>query len=142
MLAELLEDEEIDFAEEENLIDFYTGDFVEELKILAASYLVNFFKDREMHCGGNIPRCLLCSDQNISMVLNTNLEKGIKRAYKGIELNGNIATETENESLVAEDIKLVVAIIKGCAIAKVPPEFIPGIVLLYLEYCEGIEFAF
>jgi hypothetical protein len=135
---------EIDFEEDidNDLVEFYTSSFVPDVKMLVKGHLIDFFDGREMHCGGNIPQCLLCSEQNISMVLNTRLEKGIHRAYKGIALDGNISTEAASDSLVPEDIKMVVSVMNAAAKRKIPPQYIPGIVLLYLEYCEGIEFAF
>jgi len=135
MLAVELED--VDYDE----IECVECDEIPE-EVLVRNYVINFFASRQMYCGGAIPLRLLCSERNITMVRTTELEPGIRKAYSGIEMAGHIATETDNESLVADDIKIVVAIMRACAIEKVPPKYIPGIVLLYLEFCEGIEFAF
>ncbi len=136
MLAELEEDVEL----EDSLVDFYTENFTEDVQFLVKVYLAKFFEGREMHCGGKIPACLLYSARNISLVLNTCLEKGIQKAYRAIEIAGSHMTEAPNDSVVAEDVKLVIAAMRSCACKGIPQEWIPGIVLLYLEYCEGVEF--
>jgi hypothetical protein len=133
---ELLEDElleELEVAEE-----VYVSAFVEDIQVLAKEYINRFFKTQEMYCGGPVPERFLLTEENISLVINTSLEHGVRRAYQIIENDGHYSGEAV-ESLVPDDVKLVIKVMNACARLSIPPEFIPGIVLLYLQYCEGMK---
>lgn len=133
---EVFEDELLE-EELEVVEDVYAGVFVEDIQVLAKEYINRFFVTQEMYCGGKIPDRFLFTEENISLVMNTNLEDGVRQAYKIIENDGHYSSDAV-ESLVPDDVKLVIRVMNTCAKLSIPPEFIPGIVLLYLQYCEGM----
>lgn len=134
----LVEDDieiEEDCASEE---DYLSGsEFVYDIKELARQHMINFFSTKEMYCGGPIPQKILLNNKNLSIVLNSNIEVTLPKIYSSIQSN---FTQLESDSgLVADDVKLVISILKQCSKVGVPKEFSVGIMALYLEYCEGLE---
>ncbi len=133
--------EEEFLLEEEHENSFSAEAFIQDIQTLAKGYTNRFFQTQEMYCGGKIPNSFLLTKENISTVMNMDLEKGVQRAYEAIKNDGRYKTDAV-ESLVPDDVKLVISIIKKSAEMGVPQRFIPGIILLYLEYCEGMSFEF
>jgi hypothetical protein len=113
------------------------SEFVYDIKELAKEYMVNFFANKEMYCGGPIPKQILLNNKNLSIVLNSNIEETLPKIYVSIE---DSFSQLESDSgLVADDIKLIISILKQCSRFGIPKEFSVGIMILYLEYCEGLE---
>lgn len=139
---EILDDDFIEDEQEQDqtVEDITTGVFVENIRVLAREYINRFFQVQEMYCGGKIPSSFLLTEENISMVMNTSLEDGVRRSYEIIEQDGRYQSEAI-ESLVPEDVKLLISIMNKCSKLGVPKEFVPGIVLIYLEHCEGMKVA-
>jgi hypothetical protein len=136
-----------------------------ELDRLARMAIEMFFKGKEMSCGGEIPDHLLFSQENINRVLNTNLEEGATMAYAAIERNGPVreewikdtysAFDIDDTALETEpDVRLYSKCISEASgfrldnfqqngrytpMAKISRCFVPGLVLLCLKLCYGIE---
>jgi len=131
---EELELEEINSLEDINSVEFLLKQRFYEVR----DYIVKFFKNKEMYCGGSIPDHILLTDNNIFMVLGTGLERAMQFAYAAIARAGSHSSEVISESLVPDDVKFIISIIRAIERFRIPPEYIPGIILLYLEFCEGI----
>jgi hypothetical protein len=115
----------------------YKGKFLPDLTELAKQYIVNFFADKEMHCGGPIPTRILLTQRNISLVMNASVEATLPRIYSCIE--PHFEQLDADSGLLAEDVKLVISILKQCSQAGIPKEFATGILVVYLECCEGLN---
>lgn len=139
---EILDDDFIEEEQEQDqtVEDITTGIFIENIRVLAREYINRFFQVQEMYCGGKIPTSFFLTEENISMVMNTSLEDGVRRSYEIIEQDGRYKSEAI-DSLVPEDVKLLISIMNKCSKLGVPKEFVPGIVLIYLEHCEGMKVA-
>ncbi len=136
LLEEILDN---DNENEEEVLDFIleVEETYEDRLIQARAYMIKFFDSQEMYCGGKIPEHFLLTDEKVALVASTDLESGTKIAYEIIAKDGNYSTEA-SESLVPEDVKLVLRVFRMCARMRIPKRFIPGIVILYLEFCEGM----
>lgn len=130
-------------SEYEEVQEEYASLFLSDVRQLSREYIQRFFKDKEMYCGGVVPMNMLLTDNNISLVLNTNIEDGVRLAYKSISHSSD-AVDSEidlhlEDITVSSDVKLVMSILKKCSKSGVPKELAAGMLLLYLEFCEGIK---
>lgn len=148
--VELDEDYE-DFDEEETfeermpeIVERSTSqEFASNVKILAKRYIDSFFKDKMLHCGGKIPKSFLNSDRRISMVMNFDISKGIDTAYEALEktMSQEELDRARNTGETTDDIKLVNESLYLMAKSGVPQQFAGGMLCLYLEFVEGVDFA-
>lgn len=126
---------ENEFATDE---DFAVGsEFVYDIKQLAKQYILNFFNGRQMYCGGIIPRKILLNPRYLSLVLNSSIDETLPLIY--YSLKDSFEQLDENSGLVAEDVRLVISVLKQCSKFGIPKEFSVGILVIYLECCEGLD---
>jgi len=118
-------------------------DVYREAEIAAKRHIDSFFADKQMHCGGAIPKRLLHDPKRVRRVVNYNISKGIRRCYHFLK-----NTITEEEKLAAKktgdstrDIKLVNETLNLLARSCVPQQFAGGILCMYLEFVEGVDFS-
>lgn len=96
-----------------------------------------FFSDKQMHCGGKIPKYMVSNDKKISMVISKSLLDCVDIAYESlrefseddIKMNGD----------VAQDIKMVTESLSVISKAGVPQQFAGGMMLMYLKFVKGIQ---
>lgn len=131
---------EIDEAVEEE-IRRISGKFLPDVKVLVKQYVDQFFHDKRHHCGGKIPKSFLHNERRLSRVLNFDITDGVVIAYKFLE-----ATLTEKELEISKrtgestsDIRLVNETLNLLARSGVPQQLAGGMLLMYLEFVEGIE---
>lgn len=131
------EDDDLDDNKEE----IKAKELYKKAEIVAKKYVDCFFADKMMHCGGKIPNRLLHDPLKINNIINYNICRAVKMAYKMMK-----KTITQEEIQLAnkmgdstKDIKLVNEILRMCAVAKIPKQFAGGILIMYLQYVEGIE---
>lgn len=145
-------EEILDGFQEEKTIDGYTPGqeaelrgfakrFHGDVRGLVRGYIDQFFKDKMFHCGGKIPHSLLYAERRISLVLNYDIVSGVERAYEA--LAGSV-TQEEKELVklkgdVTSDIKLVNETLNLLARSCIPQQFAGGMMLLYLEFVEGVD---
>jgi len=127
----MIEDEIDEIDEVEMDVEVIAMEFLPDVQMLARSYMMSFFKDREMHCGGPIQYRHLLSNRNISMTINATLADAIVCAY------GAIDSSSEKDPL--DEIKFVISILNECSKSGVPKEFSGGMLLLYLQFCVGLS---
>lgn len=121
--------------QEQELLLFATS-FFGDLKYLAKQYISSFFKDKRLHSGGKIPKILLLSDSHISMVVNYDIIKSVKKAYSCLE---NHESSVCNLGEVTGDIRLVSGILNSLSASNIPQQFAGGMMLIYLKFVEGVE---
>jgi hypothetical protein len=145
---ELDDEREVTSAESVDLAEIYRN-FSHDCEALAKQFIVKFFANRSMHCGGRIPKSVLESPEYVNLVLHTDVCKGVEQAYKLIEdesrrkWHDRVATPNQemdfSDEPLPEDISKVLGILNvECPRMKVPKALAAGIMLMCLELCEGI----
>lgn len=116
---------------------------LEDTKWLAKYYIDLFFKDKTMYCGGPIPNSFLYKDRYISAVLNLDICNGMDFIYDaiGAKYTEKQLRHLERQGQLPEDVKYVIAKFRDLAKAGIPKQFAVGILLIYLELCEGFKAA-
>ena len=121
------------------------SDFLLDANYLASHYVNKFFSDKKNKYGGDISPDLLNCEKRISIVLNTNIIDSVKRIYSTLNNYINITEEdisfAKKTGDVTQEIKLVNETLKSLYEFGIPQQFAGGMVILYLEFCEGIDFG-
>lgn len=137
MLLDVLEAEP-EFA----IPELESDEFLDDVVCLAKQYVGQYFRDKRTLEGTPIPEYLLYERSRISDVLNVSLFDAVGIAYEALEktLDPQDLSRAEKFGHVTEDIKLVQYVLSDLARRKVPKQFAGGMLLMYLEFCEGVEF--
>jgi hypothetical protein len=116
--------------------------FQKSAKQMVLEHIDQFFADKMFHCGGSIPKRFLHDPEKITMVLNFNIIKGIDKAYEALEktLDPKEIEYAKKTGNITSDIKLVNETLNLLACSKVPAQFAGGMMIMYLEFVEGVEF--
>lgn len=123
---------------EEEKLRAFAQSFHHNVRALAKFYMQQFFNDKTMYCGGKIPKVVLLIEKRISLVINYDISKGVLKAYEA--MSSVIKNEARSDAGEASsDIKLVNETLNLLAQSGVPQQFAGGMLLLYLEFVEGIE---
>jgi hypothetical protein len=81
----------------------------------------------------------LHSERYIEMCANTTICEATKIAYKAIARSGRFR-DCCLEGGIAEDVRMVIGILRGVKRRCIPQEFSAGIMLMHLEIVEGMSF--
>jgi hypothetical protein len=144
---DLITDEfkEIDFfdgtecVKSEEIDQTHLDHFLWNSVVYASVCVEEFFKDKEMYGGGPVPDRMLHSSRYLSIVLNYNSDK-LEYMYDAMKRSGHeLTVKKVNSAMIPGDVKLVISILRECFCLGIPKEFVFGIVLMYLEICEGVE---
>lgn len=121
-----------------------SDDFKGDAMGLASHYIKIFFKDKLLHESNAVNYDIL-DENRVLTVVNTSVISGVQKAYKALENYIIITQEDINKAKkngdVTEDIKLVNETLKSLYKAGVPQQFAGGMMILYLEFCRGINFG-
>lgn len=143
------EEYEVDLSESnvsaENLnsreLEQFTEQFADKVRELAVNYIDKFFDGKKMCSGGKIPKYMLHCPKRISLVMNYDIIKGVDHAYR--ILSDMVSPEEESRASIigeaTQDIKLVNETLNLLARSGVPQQFAGGMMILYLEFCEGVR---
>ena len=122
-----------------------SNDFVIDANYLASHYINKFFVDKKDKHGVIISPERLGCHKRTSIVLNTTIIDSIKKIYSVLQ---NYITITEEDISLAKktgdvtrEIKLVTESLKSLYEFGIPQQFAGGMLILYLEFCEGIDFG-
>lgn len=129
-----------DFDEDEYFCDelfSFAKSFHSSSIEIAKRHIISFFKDKQLHCGGKIPMSLLLSRRRVSLVLNCDILSSLDIAYSCLE--GFFEKEKLKPGGTTKDIILVNESLSRIAEAGIPQQFAGGILLLYLEFVEGVK---
>lgn len=129
-------DDEVSFEEEVDVSELEISETFENRRKTARRCVETFFEEKELFCGGEIPNNMLLAPDRISMVASTDVCTAIETAYAALEDQAEIDEKTE---FVTDDIRLVLNVFTECKNKKIPKEYAGGILLLYLEFCIGID---
>ena len=133
-------DSDFQAVENENKeVSDFCHTFLKDAQSVAKGYIEVFFKDKEHYHGGKIKKEYLYSEKNLSRVLNTDVSSGILEAYSKIKNHPDIVIdEDENAGIITDDVRLSMSIFDQCSKRGIPKQFAGGILLMYLDLCEGI----
>ena len=125
-----LEKETEDFCESD--LSFENQPKRHDLEKIVPIYILNYFNDK------NIFNEELISPKYIDLCIDTNICDGVDKAYLAMEKSGKFDTNS-SEHMISEDIRFVIKTLNN--IKKfVPQEFSAGVLLMHLEFVEGIKF--
>lgn len=111
-----------------------------KLRVKAIKYMKLFFSTKQLHCGGPISDRILLSKRNMFLVLHCSLEFVVPHIYQAMAINGCVSEcDDDDDEARRGDVEWVVAFLDRCGIERVPPKFIGGLMVMYMELCEGIE---
>jgi hypothetical protein len=120
-------------------------DFRKDAMGLAEYYIKLFFEEKSAHPNANLEKSSLSNKDKICTVVNTNIIAGVQKAYEALEKCIVITQEDINIAKkngdVTQEIKMVNETLKSLYKAGVPQQFAGGMMLLCLEFCEGIYFG-
>ena len=133
-LDEQYEEEEPRLATKNDIV----LDFDKNREKTAKIFLDKFFANHSLHTGGPIPQQVLYAERRLNKVLNLSIMEALDLAYEAMGHVGTVAGSRECD--VTDDIRLVITTLHLLADARVPQEFSGGMLCLYLELVEGIEF--
>lgn len=120
--------------------DEYYQQFMWDASAYAKMCIDKFFEGKEMYCGGDIPKRLLNDAQYIALVANTDVMDGVDLAYTALRRSHHRVTIPSTEiTTVPNDVKFVISILNHCKSLAIPKVFSTGLMLMYLEICEGVN---
>jgi len=102
-----------------------------DLERIIAIYIVNYFQDKNVY----ISKMIL--PKYIDLCIKTDICMGVNAAYKAMKKSGKFEVSSSEHS-ISEDIRYVIKTL-GQIKKFVPQEFSAGILLMHLEFIEGIE---
>jgi hypothetical protein len=134
-------DNSVNFDEEDQnkFYHNFSRTFQKDVRALARHYIEQFFSDKMFYCGGSIPKYFLFSDCRVSMVLNYDITRGVKRVYKYLEPLYNIDPKNKSSGETGEDVLMVLKALNMLEKAGVPQQFAGGMMCMYIELVEGID---
>ena len=120
------------------------SDFKKDTEDLAKYYINIFFNNKIPKNGDNTKDLAKCP-HSLSTVVNTSVISGVQKAYKALNNYIIVTQEDMNKARkngdVTQEIKLVNETLKSLHKAGVPQQFAGGMMILYLEFCEGVSFG-
>lgn len=110
---------------------------VGDVEMLAKYYIDLYFRDKELPKG--VTKKLLHSKKYTSMVLNLDICTGIDSIYKlvGVEYTNEQMRYFERQGQLPDDVKYVISMLHDCSKRGIPKQFAVGVIVMYLELCEG-----
>jgi hypothetical protein len=114
-------------------------EFLEDLRCLARHYTAVFFRDKIGRDGKAVPPKKIYTQDYLSEVMNLEMEDGITRLYTaiGVDYTPEELREFERNGQVADDIKLMIRLLRECAKLGIPKCFASGILCIWAEQCQG-----
>ena len=117
--------------------DEFLDQHLESLKVIGKMCLESFFKDKEMHYGGNVSRSIINSPLSMQVIWDTDISEGVQRAYRVMKRAGIGRGRTDND--IREDMQIILDKLGECSDLGIPKCFRGGMLLLYLKVCLGIN---
>lgn len=116
--------------------------FVDDVGQLAKYYIKLFFQDK-LRNGEPIPFSELFQEKYIKIVLNHDINSGMSVIYKMLNSvpSKDERYAVQRHGMLPSDVRYVISLLSQCAKAGVAQEFSVGIIIMYLELCEGKNLA-
>jgi hypothetical protein len=97
-----------------------------------------YFSNKSWFCGGPIPSSELYSKHSIQTVLLTRFDDQWEEVVHGQCLPRIKNNKNEQFGNLSWEIHCLLEILKEMGSLWVPPEFRPGMTLLYFKFCKGV----
>lgn len=110
---------------------------LKQSRLLAIDWIDLFFYNKPMHCGGPISAGFLHAPAYVERVLNTEISIATQLVYIAMEIE-NGAPYLPKLGGISDDVQWVIVFLRHCESLEVPPCFIGGLMLMYIELCEGM----
>jgi hypothetical protein len=120
------------YSGEEVINEEFLAECWPQIERLVKEQISQYFKEKELHCGGPLSDFVLHSDHYINQVSNTDLATCVEKAYKTLAAFGH-------EAGIKDDIGLVLSILAECSESGILKCFAGGILLMHIELLEGLE---
>lgn len=112
--------------------DLYQN-FIEEIKEIIKDNIRLFFADKKYYIGGPIPEHYFTSEKYIDIVSFTSISEAALTVHAHF-----IGRKPKFKTKILDfPTELIISVINECHILGIKPPFCPGIILMYLEICEG-----
>lgn len=117
---------------------FEKGEFAPDYKELAEQAIEIFFRDKSWFCGGPIPESELYSDFSLNTVRRTRLDDRWQNiVHEAVE---QLTPDPDyDDPTVPWSIHCLLGILDDIRSTGVTQSYHPGLALLYLKFCEGIQ---
>jgi hypothetical protein len=119
--------------EEVQTINIDASKYKSDIKLSAVDYIESFFRDKHLANGSHIPSGLLYSEENISLVMNTRMAKGIDHFYT--VFNDEFDIDACPAGPLPADIAFLMVVHRECAHRNIPKQYASGIAIIYLRLC-------
>jgi hypothetical protein len=132
----------IDFSdEEEECEDAYNYDYTKsnyasDIKKQAQEALLKFFQGKKFWAGAKLDLVTILNDRIVTIVLETSVIDAVDLAYRSLAQTQPDGWDVDQEKW---DIKLINSITQEFRDKRIPKNVRGGIMLVYLEYCYGVE---
>ena len=112
--------------------DEFLLNFLKNVQAVVTDCIDAFFKGRQLHCGGDIEEDVLHCPAYVSMVMNTDVSRGVDVVYDVMQ---------RSRAAVSEETKqdFVIRLLDSCAPMGIPKCFSGGLMLMYMELCLGTD---
>lgn len=128
-----------DIPEKDIVFDAKTSAYVKTMLREVELYIKNFFRDKEMWCGGPVPVKSIINDKYIDLVLTISLIDAIDVIHRVWSLPINATADIAKKKSHERSMHIV-RTQKLCKDAGIPQEWSGGITMMYYEFCEGFKF--
>src|SRR5262249_46369026 len=108
------------------------------MKCIEFRMIEQFFHNRQLGSGGPVPRERLFRPEHVKL-LKIELIPAVDIVYAALGRVNSLA-RTKYDKHVG--IRLIPKVLHACERRNIPQNFIPGILLLYLELCENCEWRY
>lgn len=130
--------------------------FVAHVERLAKGFVLQFFGDKSLHCGGPLPIETLLAKDNLDIVMRTEFGGGLDVCYRILGFQEppedfHLDEDEEDEKEALDDIDLeedehidystyqMVQILGELKKLGVPKDMQAGMALVYLKFCKGYK---
>lgn len=80
------------------------------------------------------------SKRYVDLCIDTSICEAADAAYRALSDSGRFSS-SNSEGSIAEDIRMVIAILRAIRMRCIPQEFSGGMLLMHLEILEGLQFS-
>lgn len=123
-------------GDEDVLEDEYQS---ENLKEFLFGMMEIFFKDKNWHLGGPIPKNMLRDEKNISLILNADFDDNTFDFIHNKCLNKIKKSKDFKDEGLSWEVCHLLKLINDMKIKSIPKKIQPGFLLIYFNLCKGFE---
>lgn len=130
----LFEDSGEEFLDEKSCSD--------DLKEFLFCMMEIFFKDKSWYIGGPIPKSEIYSENNISLIFNSDFDS---RTFDFIHKNCLSKIRKPKDFVddgLSWEVCFLLSLIKDMKSKSIPKKIQPGFLLMYFKICKGFEIPF